>query len=362
MIAIIGAGPAGLFAAANLARQREVTVYEEHDTVGSPVQCTGLLSETVHEFYKVPAAVIATKLRHARIIAPNGRAVEVDFRHPNLLVWRDAFDRSIAELAEDRGARILRSHKFLAVRGRTVTVLVKSEQRTTTLRPEALIGADGPTSEVAKQAGLFSHRADLLGLQATKRAPDLDAIEFYPHIGEYAWAVPQGDGNARIGLALRHRDRAIFDAFLKQYPGDILDRQAGLIPLHHPLQATHTVVEGLPVSLVGDAAGQIKNTTGGGLLPGMRAAKILAESILHHHDYERAWKSSLGRELWIHYQANRAFQKFSLGDWNALVGYFGQPRLRRILAAGSRDHLGAMLFKIALNEPRLARFLPKLVA
>lgn len=360
MITIVGGGPAGLFAAAYLAKAREVTVFEEHDTVGCPIQCTGLLSETVHELYKVPAAVIAAKLHRARILAPNGGAVDVAFRHPNLLVFRDAFDRSIAELAEDRGARVFCGHKFEGVRGGTVTVLDKAAQQRRAFQTERLIGADGPTSEVAKYAGIFSHRADLLGLQVTKRAPDLDAIEFYPYIGEYAWAVPQGDGLARIGLGLRHRDRAVFDAFLKKYPGDILDRQAGLIPLHHPRIPTHTTLGGLPVSLVGDAAGQIKNTTGGGILPGMRAAKILAETALHGGDYVRAWKGTLGRELWAHYKANEVFRRFSGRDWDHLIGYFQQDRLRRILGAQSRDNLSKMLLRIAFNEPRLLRFVPKM--
>ena len=47
-VAIVGGGPGGLSAARRLAADGwSVTVFEEHDRVGAPVHCTGVLAEDV---------------------------------------------------------------------------------------------------------------------------------------------------------------------------------------------------------------------------------------------------------------------------------------------------------------------------
>ena len=91
----------------------------------------------------------------------------------------------------------------------------------------------------------------------------------------------------------------------------------GGIPLK-PLPKTY----GERLVVVGDAAGQVKPTTGGGIYFGLLSAKIAANT-LHQGltndalsvsdlvDYERKWRRKLGRELEIDYYARKFYERLN---------------------------------------------------
>ena len=74
MIAVIGAGPAGCYSAYKLASAGEkVQVYEEHSSIGKPVQCTGLLTSEIYNIFKVDSHCVFNKISKARLYAPSGK-------------------------------------------------------------------------------------------------------------------------------------------------------------------------------------------------------------------------------------------------------------------------------------------------
>ena len=76
-VIVIGGGPAGLAAAAELARRgRTVAVFEEHDTIGSPVHCTGVLAAEALDSLDLPRAALLNPLATVRFVAPSGEAFE----------------------------------------------------------------------------------------------------------------------------------------------------------------------------------------------------------------------------------------------------------------------------------------------
>ena len=51
MIAIVGAGPAGSYLGHLLAKEgKDVCIFEEHSRIGSPVQCTGIVTHSIEKF------------------------------------------------------------------------------------------------------------------------------------------------------------------------------------------------------------------------------------------------------------------------------------------------------------------------
>ena len=95
---------------------------------------------------------------------------------------------------------------------------------------------------------------------------------------------------------------------------EIIDYQAGLIPIYDK----KSVINRGNVYLVGDAAGQVKATTGGGLVPGLKAAKILADCLINKKDYQKEIKK-LNKKLWLHLKLREILNKFSNKDYDNLV-------------------------------------------
>ena len=76
-VAIVGGGPGGLSAARRLAADGwSVTVFEEHDQVGTPVHCTGVLAEDVIASMQLPAEAVLNPLSTVRFVAPAGHSFD----------------------------------------------------------------------------------------------------------------------------------------------------------------------------------------------------------------------------------------------------------------------------------------------
>ena len=76
-VVIVGGGPAGLYAGWRLARAgHDVTLFEEHETIGDPVHCTGVLAKEAFEEFGVGTDAILNELKTVRFFAPSGDTVE----------------------------------------------------------------------------------------------------------------------------------------------------------------------------------------------------------------------------------------------------------------------------------------------
>lgn len=351
MVTIIGGGPIGCYTASLLAKNHEVSLYEENEEVGIPIQCTGILSETIHELLPLKKEFVANKVRSARIFAPNKKNICIELKKPNVIVYRNKFDQHFRDRAINNGAEIFYSHRF--IEKNKVKDLKNKKQKK--IKYDTLIGADGPLSKVSKKYGL-GKRSYLQGVQALIKKKNDNAVDFYPYIGTYAWAVPQSEDVLRVGVAAPKNAMKIFKEFSKKYKGKNLGWQGGLIPIHDPkIQAQKD-----NVFLVGDAAAQIKNTTGGGLIPGLMCAEELSKAISENKDYDKLWRKRVGRKLWTHYFARKVMNRFEEKDWNEMVNMFTSKRMRTVLSTESRDEPVKVITKALLRNPKLLLFLRKL--
>ena len=200
-----------------------------------------------------------------------------------------------------------------------------------------------------------------MGLQArVKLEKDKDIYEVYlgsSFPGFLSWVIPESNNVVRIGMISDGRHVSDFKRWLKAHmsrgqKSNILDYQGGLVPVYDPGERTSKG----HVFLVGDAACQIKNTTAGGIVPGLFAANALCDSILNNKDYEKEWRKKLGRELWIHYKLRRILDRFSDKDYNYLIELCKKDRVREILEGESREFPSRMMLRLILNKPRFLRF------
>ena len=351
-VSIIGAGPVGSYAAALLAKRGfDVTVYEEHGVIGRPIQCTGLMTLTLKEILK-PSPEYVTNVTHGiELIAPNG--TKLLLRAKEYIVARDRYDQYLADRARDAGAALLLNHRFLGRQDGALLVKDAKDQRIRRITSDVLIGADGANSTVARLLNPARQRRYCVGIQARVRGafdPDRYTVYFDNAIspGFFAWIVPESEATARVGLKGTGTN---FTAFIRKHGFAQIEMQAGPIPVYDPQYTT----EQAAAYLVGDAATQVKATTAGGIIPGMKAAECLAEALAHGESYEKRWKRRIGRDLWLHLRLRQLLDRFSNQDWNRLIMLLGQPRLRRLLERHDREKPFRLLAAL-LYEPRLLAF------
>lgn len=346
---IVGAGPAGLFLARQL-KGLDVRIIEEHREIGKPVQCTGLLSRNIDNIYKPPQECILKTVKGARLFSPSGKIIELG-RSENeaYVVDRAIFDQSLAQGLEIELGKQVQDINFGS---------------------KFVVGADGPNSTVARLAGFSNLGETVTGLQYEIPAEyyDSDFVELYfgndiaP--GFFAWIVPAGE-RVRIGLASTKNPTEYLDKFAKsKVPGaetEIISKQAGLIPLK--LRKNFTLGK---IALVGDAAGQVKPTTGGGVYFGMRSAKILAEAIQKNdlELYQKNWKKEIAMDFKLSDLIRNAVRnmqdKYMEKVWDTLSE---DSAKKLLLEHGDMDY-PTKLLKGILKNPRmwkLAKFARHLI-
>jgi digeranylgeranylglycerophospholipid reductase len=360
MIAIVGAGPAGCRAGFFLAKAGyDVKIFEDHNVVGSPVQCTGVLTSTVSEILPPSKDYFVNEISRIEVIAPDDNSVELKLKKKEYIYSRTKFDNYLAKLAQDAGCEVLTGHRFVGYDAKSSTIKLKHYGQHKEFKIERLIGADGPLSPVAKSAGMYGKREFFIGAQAVVKMKN-DPSVYKTYFGSvcpdlFAWAVPENEQHVRLGLADRKNPNALFQLLMKRLGvNEIVEWQGGLIPIYNPKLKTQS--KDGKVLLVGDAATQVKATTAGGIIQAMTAAEIAAKSIVHGLDYDDEWRKKLGKELWLHLMIRKLLDRFDDADYNRLIKTMQQDKVKDILENKSRDRPLKLLAALMLAKPSLARY------
>jgi len=362
MITIVGAGPAGSYLAYLLAKQgKKVQILEDHNTVGSPVQCTGIVTHSIEKFFKLKKYVIVKKLNKVIVVSKNNKiSVNVD----EIVMWRDKFDQFVANMAQDAGAEILLSHQFLGFNGKqSIKVKDKKNNKTKELKTDIIVGADGPYSAVAKAANINSNSKNYIGIQAKVKL-SMDTTAFETHFGSdfpnfFGWCVPESEDTVRLGIGCFENAQEYFYKFLKKRTNkkDILCWESGLIPLYNPKR----LLQKDNIYLIGDAATQVKATTGGGIIPSFKAAQTLCDCIVNNKNYNKEFKKQSGRELLLHLKIRNVLNKFSDKDYDKLLNLMNKDKVRKILKKYDRDTPIPLVTNLLIKEPRFLYFSKMLI-
>jgi flavin-dependent dehydrogenase len=311
-------------------------VFEKNSQIGSPVQCTGILSDYFLNLMQPKKEFVKNIVTKTRIYAPNGKFVEAKIKK-NYVICRKRFDNYLADMAKKAGAKYYLKHNFDPSK-----------------EYDVLIGADGPNSTVAKTASLFNNRKFVFGTQLEVKKRNDNVVDFYPYIGCYAWSVPVDKNTVRIGVAAYKNSPKLFKKFAKIYGRyDVIENQSGVIPVFNPKVKTQKD----NIYLIGDAATFVKATTGGGINQSLKAAQILADCIENNKNYDKEWRKALYRNLHTHLLLHKMMQKFSDNDWNELIRIFSKQKMKKILYGESRDKIIKMLVKVAVTKPSLFKFM-----
>jgi geranylgeranyl reductase family protein len=320
-VAVVGGGPIGAAAArhASLTGAR-VLLIEQGDGSGEPVRCAGLVSPRTLKILGASGASTLRKIYGGLIHAPGGRTIALRSETvKGVVLDRGRLNRELLELAVSSGVEIRTKTRAIAAHKGQLTIEHKKKQEK--IDASVIIAADGPRSAIASWFSLAGPRSFLVASQAVivAKPRSEDGVEIFfgqdTAPGFFAWAIPAEDGRLRVGLAclpLQHRQAAasgtesnvLLDRLLSQYfPGKVVTRIGGMIPIE---PAPSTVADG--ALILGDAAGQVKPTSGGGLYAGGICAKIAGEIAGNAAQakkvtrealfvYEERWRKKIGKEL-----------------------------------------------------------------
>lgn len=330
-VLIVGSGPAGSYIAGKLAAQgHSVLVFEQHKEIGKATSCTGIVGKECLDAFPVVREAILKEARSATFFTPSGKFLRLEKETTQAYIMdRHAFDFAMAKVAQKEGAEYLLDTRVKDIIGETDFVRLEAESkgRKENFQGKMAVIASGFGSKLTQSLGLGKSGDFVMGAQAEVEAGELDEVEVYfgndiaP--GFFAWLVPTSPGKALVGLFSRHKTGSYLRNFLVQCAerGKIgspeVEIKYGGIPLK-PLPRTYRE----RVLVVGDAAGQVKPTTGGGIYYGLLSAQIAADSLheaLSNGDfgastfkcYEKKWRRRLSRELKVDYYARWLFERLS---------------------------------------------------
>jgi geranylgeranyl reductase family protein len=333
---VVGGGPAGLYTAWRLAQAGFSTlVCEEHATIGTPVHCTGVLSAASFDEFSIPRDAILNPLTTVEFVSPAG--LQVRYTPPTLqavVIDRARFDQGLAAQARAAGAEIRFNTRVSSLEVTRDEVLANAAGMP--VRARLVVLASGASYTLQRRLGLGLPRAYLQTAQRELPARSLGdvVIQFGSAVapGGFAWAVPieRPEGpHVRVGVMATGQTTSWYGAMVGRLaswgvqPDGVRPRLKFL-----PLRSISRTF-GDRVLVVGDAAGLVKPTTGGGIHYSVMSASFacdVAETALRRDrleasalsEYQSRWRRRLSGEFQAQWALRRLAEHMSDRQIDAL--------------------------------------------
>lgn len=333
-VAVVGAGPAGSTTAEVLSRKGFKTILiDRRSEIGVPIQCGELFptlselkdifprSKRLQHLGKIPKVFITNKTRRTQLISPQGYIVEFKFR--TNIIDRTKYDQYLAHQASEAGCETyLRS--TVVDRSASNNLKIKSKECPDTIDAKIVVGADGPSSLISKTLGnsYTSPERELspaINFIMKNVECDEEVVQMYfgKNIapGGYSWIIPKGDSMANVGFGIRKcisNPGTSLLAYLKHFiaknkiaapqlkHAKIVSRVGAIIPVAGPVPITSSE----NAVVVGDAAGHVMASNGGGIPTALAGGSIAGHVITGCLErqtplsaYDTTWKYEFGKEL-----------------------------------------------------------------
>jgi digeranylgeranylglycerophospholipid reductase len=346
-VIVVGGGPAGSCCARELAQRGFKTLLlEEHETAAIKALCTGIIGADAFREFSLPRETVVGTLTAVKVVARYG--AEFCYRPPRPMAYivdKGAFNLALTDRATETGALLYTSTRAreLAVDDEGVHIIASGAGgQPLSFHASMAVLACGVDYQLTSKAGFGRPRAFLQGAQTEVPWTLTPCTEV--HLNKalspeaFAWIVPLDHGQTRVGVMCAQNARGALKQFLDRLAPQWRERED--IQLRaKPIAQTalrRTFMD--RVLVIGEAAGQVKVTTGGGIYYGLLAARLAAETIRtafatgrfsagQLQAYEHAWKSLLAAEL----NLGRSLRTF--------YGWLGDRQLDALLCYSSRHGL-----------------------
>lgn len=356
---VIGGGSVGglSFASEAASLGLSVLVLEEDREIGEPEKCDGLVSlRAMGEYIPPEKDCVQSRVRSGTVFSPSGASTTLDASRLDVVVIdRRAYDRQLGELAVSRGAKVLTSSRVIGTETTPGGVRVKAGGEE--YRCAYYVDATGPSGVIRRnRLGLIpAAKYEVRGRWVRDGEVEVH-LDRRKYPGFFAWVIPRGDDIAKVGAAgFGVNSFKALESFLAGRGGEVLKKVAAPIYVGGPVA---DFVSGRTI-LVGEAAGQVKPTTAGGILASVAGGITAARSVwkaLTRKDptelggYQRSWENRFGTEFRTMKRLRGIFEGLSNDDLERIVSLLSSKRVSEKLASADFDfHATALLSAVGVK-------------
>jgi digeranylgeranylglycerophospholipid reductase len=328
-IAIAGGGCTGNYLGLVLSELGfKVIVLEQKSDAGINICCTGIVSTECYKLLSNKINLKASVLNKAHIMAPYSHTINVQSNSDiAYIIERTELERTMAAGAIDKGATIKYSTTVKDIITMADRVYINTSRNGLSEQFESKIAviATGYGSKLPVSAGLGSIDKYFIGAQTEIELLNCNGLEIYldKNIAPagFAWLVPTWNNRGFAGLLSQSNPVLYMDRFLQQLKAQRAIASGEYIASAQPIPVkplNNTFSERILV--VGEAAGQVKPLTGGGIYYGIISADIAVEVIKNAFQsndfsrkqlstYQHRWHKLLIKELNSSYQLRTFWDK-----------------------------------------------------
>ena len=376
-VAVVGAGPVGSTFARYIAdKGYEVVMFERKREIGVPLQCAGLLGKKIKDLNILPDEYILNEVYGAYLHSPSDNILKVSRKDPEAYVIdRVGYDKFLAAQAVASGVELLLNHKVSGLDINTGEIRVSNLDKS--FNAEVIIGADGHASGVSE---IFNPQSKSVMaaqylLDMGRDVFDTDNVHLYANANispGFLWIIPVSKSMARIGL-FANMDYNGLNRVLKDFMSDncyknvtILKKYHGFIPIY---DSKKDIVKDRTI-LLGDAASQVKPTTGGGLIIGFECAKMASNTVLKAlkmkdysilKEYENIHRKRFKSELKVQIEVQKIFESLTNEDLDQMFLKLKEGNAEELISEYGDMDTQSTLIKEMIKNRLLFSILPTLL-
>ena len=355
-VVVAGGSIAGLLCAREIAEKKNtVLVIEEDYEIGTPEHCGGLVStKGLEKLGVIPFSKTFDHLiESATINAPNGNSFSINSKKQKVAeISRRELDKQIAHQAQKNGAVIKVRTSFQE--------LTKDGVRTNEgeIKCKIFVDARGVSALIQKdREGILSSAQYEIYANWIKKGQVEVFFDQEKYPGFFAWIIPSGEGKGKVGVAGKGiKVSEILEEFLEKKGNYSTIRKIfAPIWIKGPIKK---FVDGKRV-IVGDAAGQAKPTTSGGIytsgMGGVLAGRAISKFLKTNDEsdleqYQKQWKNQFGEEFEKQIMARKVLERIDNNTINKLFDSITPEITKEISEKEDFDfHTGSIIKLLGLK-------------
>lgn len=377
-VLIVGAGPIGSTIAYYLCRNGlKVIITEKKTKIGYPLQCAGILSRNIFNYTDLPNEVILNTVKGAFLHTKNHILNVKKDSDVAYVIDRIAYDEYLLNRACKNGAKLINQKAIDFDIENGLTYLSNNQK----IKSKIIIGCDGYNSKLSKAMG--NEQSNFLASQMLVKINDENIKSFrkttsqiYDFVDTYLleevlpgfiWCIPLGNNQYRIGLFsnLSHKkqDELLIDFLNNNFEYEIIDKYKGFIPIFNE---KNKIVKNRAI-LIGDAAAQVKPTSGGGLLIAFDACEISSKYVIDAikkndldqlRGYEKEFNKKYLKEFNYQFKVQKTLNLLSADDLDYLFLKLKQYDCENIISEYGDMDTQSVLVKEFIKRGLIFKIIP----